>query len=77
MLVTGGGASNIFLIKRLQEMMDAVPVRVVIPEKIIIDYKEALIIALIGALRWREDINMLASVTGASRDHTGGGIWSG
>ena len=37
----------------------------------------ALIIALMGVLRWREDINVLSSVTGSSRDNTGGAIWCG
>ncbi len=77
MLVTGGGACNLFLVTRLQEMLGSIPVELVIPDRQIIDYKEALIIALIGALRWREDVNTLQAVTGASRDHTGGAIWCG
>jgi anhydro-N-acetylmuramic acid kinase len=74
-LVTGGGASNVFLIERLQQALSSRGLRVVVPEKKIVDFKEALVVALMGALRWREDINVLSSVTGASRDHTGGAIW--
>ncbi len=32
--------------------------------------------ALMGALRWREDINVLHSVTGASKDSINGAVWS-
>jgi anhydro-N-acetylmuramic acid kinase len=33
--------------------------------------------ALIGVLRWREETNVLASVTGAKRDSIGGAVWMG
>jgi anhydro-N-acetylmuramic acid kinase len=33
--------------------------------------------ALIGVLRWREEINVLASVTGASQNSIGGALWLG
>jgi anhydro-N-acetylmuramic acid kinase len=36
-----------------------------------------LIMALIGVLRWREESNVLASVTGASRNSIGGAVWVG
>ena len=47
------------------------------PNDDLIDYKEAIIMALIGVLRWREENNTLASVTGASRDSIGGCVWIG
>jgi anhydro-N-acetylmuramic acid kinase len=50
---------------------------VVAPEAQLVDYKEALVMALIGVLRWREENNVLASVTGASRDSIGGAVWIG
>jgi anhydro-N-acetylmuramic acid kinase len=50
---------------------------VVVPDTALVDYKEALIMALIGVLRWREENNVLASVTGASRDSIGGAVWIG
>ena len=37
----------------------------------------AAVPALIGVLRWREENNVLASVTGASRDSIGGAVWIG
>jgi anhydro-N-acetylmuramic acid kinase len=77
MLVTGGGAHNAFLIGRLRERLAELGVEVVVPEAAMIDFKEALVMALIGVLRWREENNVLASVTGASRDSIGGAVWIG
>lgn len=64
-LVTGGGAYNKFLISRLRAKTSS---KVHIPEKTIIDYKEAMIFGFLGVLRLRNEVNALASVTGASRD---------
>lgn len=80
MLVTGGGAHNRFLMDRLRERLGAAGasgVEVVAPEAQLVDYKEALVMALMGVLRWREENNVLASVTGASRDSIGGAVWIG
>jgi anhydro-N-acetylmuramic acid kinase len=77
MLVTGGGAHNTFLIGQLREVLEDLGVEVVVPDAGLVDYKEALIMALIGVLRWREENNVLASVTGASRDSIGGAVWIG
>lgn len=74
MLVTGGGAHNRFLIERLRERVD---VEVMVPHPELVDFKEALVMALIGVLRWREERNVLASVTGAVRDSVGGAVWIG
>jgi anhydro-N-acetylmuramic acid kinase len=65
LLITGGGAHNRFLVKaiELETEMD-----IVIPEKEIIDFKEALIFALMGVLRIKNEVNCLASVTGARED---------
>ena len=49
----------------------------VVPEPDVIAFKEALVMALIGTLRWREEVNVLSSVTGASRDSVGGALWMG
>lgn len=74
MLATGGGAHNAFLVERLRHRLG---LEVVVPDRNLVDYKEALIMALIGVLRWREENNVLASVTGASRDSIGGAVWIG
>ena len=70
--VTGGGARNQFLMERLQARSSH---EVVIPEKTIIDYKEALVFAFLGLLRSEGKINVLASVTGAESDSCSGQIW--
>lgn len=73
MLVTGGGAYHDFLIERMQFHLP--DLQIVIPEAKILEYKEALIFGLLGVLKWRGDINVLASVTGAAHDHSSGVIW--
>lgn len=77
LLATGGGAHNTFLMERLQAVLQPAGVEVETTDKILIDFKEALIMALIGVLRWREENNVLASVTGASRSSIGGAVWIG
>jgi anhydro-N-acetylmuramic acid kinase len=71
-LITGGGAFNKFLIERIKELS---PAELVIPDDEIIKFKEALVMALIGVLRFRNEVNVLSSVTGASKDTCGGEIF--
>ena len=71
-LVTGGGARNQFLMERLQARTSH---EVVIPDKMTIDYKEALVFAFLGLLRMEGKTNVLASVTGAESDSCSGRIW--
>ena len=77
LLVTGGGALNTFLIQRLTETLKEINVEVIVPDEKLINYKEALIMALMGLLRWREENNVMASVTGALRDSINGAVWIG
>jgi anhydro-N-acetylmuramic acid kinase len=77
LLVTGGGAFNTFLIEKIQEILAAQHVSVEVPDEVVVKFKEALVMALIGALRWREETNVLSSVTGASKDSIGGALWMG
>jgi anhydro-N-acetylmuramic acid kinase len=76
-LITGGGALNGFLIELIKDKLSDAGVEVVIPQHNIIMYKEALIMGLLGVLRWREENTVLASVTGASRNSIGGAVWIG
>lgn len=71
MLVTGGGAHNTFLMDSIKKHLD---LEVVVPEKQIVDFKEALIFAYLGWLRWNGKSNALASVTGAVKDVCCGAI---
>ena len=77
MLVTGGGAHNIWLVESIQAQLDDLGIRVNVPDSLTVDFKEALIMALIGVLRWREEDNVLSSVTGAKRSSIGGAMWMG
>jgi anhydro-N-acetylmuramic acid kinase len=77
MLITGGGAYNDFLIACIQQKIIEFNVHITIPAPLVIENKEALAMALIAVLRWREEINVMASVTGASRDSVGGALWLG
>lgn len=68
-LFTGGGTYNNYLIEKIRNKTKA---EIIIPEKEIIDFKEALIFALMGILRLNNEINILASATGSNADHCSG-----
>ena len=72
MLVTGGGARNVFLIERLRVLGTK---ETVIPDEQTIDFKEAIIFAFLGVLRIRGEANCLSAVTGAQTDNCGGAVY--
>jgi anhydro-N-acetylmuramic acid kinase len=72
MLTTGGGAHNQFLMELFQQYLK---IKIVIPSKEIVDFKEALIFAFLGVLRFRNEVNCLCSATGARMDNIGGIIY--
>ena len=69
-LISGGGSFNNTLIKTLKNY----GINISMPNKLIINYKESLIFALLGYLRLNNKTNCLKSVTGAVRDHSSGDI---
>ncbi len=77
MLVTGGGAFNRYLVERLSFYLQPSSVSVLVPDEKLVNYKEALVMAFIAVLRWRQEYNVLASVTGATRSSIGGALWTG
>lgn len=77
LLVTGGGAFNTYLVQQLEKNLAPLNIEVIVPEAKLVQYKEALIMAFIGVLRWRQEYNVLSSVTGAQRDSIGGALWIG
>ena len=76
-LVTGGGGFNSYLISRMQSHLSEQGITIDVPSKGIVEYKEAIIMALLGVLRWREEDTVLSSVTGSTRNSIGGALWMG
>jgi anhydro-N-acetylmuramic acid kinase len=74
MLTTGGGAYNDFLIERIQYHIPEM--NIIIPSKKILEFKEALIFALLGILKMQGEVNALQSVTGSKQDHSSGEIYT-
>lgn len=74
LLITGGGVFNTFLIERIEALSNHT--KIIIPSKETIEYKEALIFGFLGVLKLRNETNCLASVTGASRDHSSGKVFT-
>lgn len=73
LLISGGGVYNEFLIERIKKYLPSI--EVIIPDEKTIQYKEALIFALLGVLKLRNEINVLASVTGAKQNHSSGEVF--
>lgn len=74
LIITGGGAYHICFVEQLAKQL-AGRVEIIIPEKTIINYKEALIFGFLGVLKIRGEHNILSSVTGATRDSVGGVLY--
>jgi anhydro-N-acetylmuramic acid kinase len=71
-ILTGGGTYNNFLIELLRKKCKT---ELIIPDRTTIDFKEALIFAFMGLLRFRGEVNCLSSVTGAVTDLVCGAIY--
>ena len=75
MLITGGGAFNSFLVARIAELLEPLKLKTVVADERLANYKEAMIMAFLGVLRWREEPTVLSSVTGSRKDSIGGALW--
>jgi anhydro-N-acetylmuramic acid kinase len=73
-LITGGGAFNDFLVRLFKEKAGN-NIEFIVPDAKIVAFKEALIFAFLGTLRWRGEVNCLRSVTGSEIDNCGGAIY--
>ncbi len=71
-LVSGGGAHNEFLIQKLRENYEG---EIILPNKDLIDYKEAIIFAFLGVLRYLEIPNTSTKVTNANKESCSGAIY--
>jgi anhydro-N-acetylmuramic acid kinase len=72
MLITGGGAYHAYLIERITAHTS---MQLIIPSSVLIEFKEALVFAFLGVLRYRNEDNCLATVTGAKKNNCGGQIF--
>ncbi len=72
LLVTGGGAFNSDLIDRIS--LYAPTTTITVPDTLTVNYKEAIVFALLGYLRLKGETNTLQSVTGAICDSCSGNI---
>lgn len=73
-IVTGGGVFNEYFMKRIREYT-AGQIELIVPDEKTVAFKEALVFALLGVLRVRNEVNCLQSVTGAQYDHSAGVIF--
>ena len=71
-LLTGGGVLNISLVYWLTANYDG---QFIVPDKQLIDFKEALIFAFLGVLKMENQPNCLASYTGAPSDMVCGTVY--
>lgn len=69
LLITGGGAKNMFLIDLIKQKSNK---NVIIPDSQTIDFKEALIFAFLGVLFIEEQQSALSTVTGARTNSISG-----
>nr|WP_294861829.1 anhydro-N-acetylmuramic acid kinase [uncultured Fluviicola sp.] len=68
-MITGGGAKNTFLVERFKRYYTG---EIISVDSELVDYKEALIFGLLGALNLNDEPNCLSSVTGATKNVIGG-----
>lgn len=69
LLVTGGGAFNIYLIQLIEKLAG---IKIILPTNEIIQFKEALAMCLMGVEKLQNKPNFLPSVTGARFAVSGG-----
>ena len=72
-LIEAGPPDDSFLVRLLNEKCNC---EVIVPDPMTVDFKEALVFAFLGLLRRNNRVNVLASVTGATRDSSSGSIYS-
>ncbi|MCA6363189.1 MAG: anhydro-N-acetylmuramic acid kinase [Bacteroidetes bacterium] len=71
-LITGGGTHNTYLLERCRHFGFS---NQLIPQKQTIDFKEAVVFALLGWLRLQHLPNALGSVTGARKNSCSGAVY--
>ncbi len=74
-LLTGGGAFNDFMVHCFRKNIPNATI--IIPDEILISFKEGLLMTLMGLLRVSNQVNVMKSVTGGKSDHVAGAIYQG
>lgn len=77
MLVAGGGTRNDFLVECIRGALSEIGIFVYEANDDVIDYKECLLMALMGFLFLNEKHNILSEVTGGSHDLMAGAFYQG
>ena len=77
LLASGGGVFNAYLMERMQALLFSEKVDIILPEKPIIEFKESLLMSLLGLLRLEAVANCWPELTGAKRATVNGGIYLG
>jgi anhydro-N-acetylmuramic acid kinase len=72
LLISGGGAHNRFLIMQIAINTQA---GAIVADPMTVNFKEALVFAFLGIMRMRNEVNSLASVSGASKDSSSGVVY--
>jgi anhydro-N-acetylmuramic acid kinase len=77
MLASGGGANNDYLLNRMAYHLGrrGFEVEIIVPDPRVTGFKEAILIALMGALRLAGLPNCMREVTGAQKDAIGGAVY--
>lgn len=73
LFITGGGSHNVYL---MEELANHSHLEIMETNSLLIDYKEAILIAYAGVLRSLKLPNFIRSVTGASKNVSGGQIFT-
>ena len=72
LFITGGGAHNKYLVSMIRSLVKP---QIIIPDLLTVDFKEAIIFAFLGVLRWRKEINCFKTVTGSKQDGSFGAVY--
>jgi anhydro-N-acetylmuramic acid kinase len=73
-LVTGGGAFHRFLLERMHAISNR---NLQVPEKELVNFKEAIVFAFLGTLNYLGRVNVFDSATGSKKQHIGGAMYKG
>lgn len=73
-LVTGGGAFHQFLLERMKIKSSK---KLQVPNKELVNFKEAMVFAFLGVLNYLGSVNVFDSATGSSKQHVGGAMYRG